>query len=407
MSVQNNINSQLVVVKPFDFKSPIPPRKLIELNGCRSYAQGFLSVTGAAGGTGKSSLAIVEELSLAIGHDLFLPDRPALKCGRKKVWSMSLEDDETEHRRRVLAAMRHYSIEPEQVQGNYVVTYKHDSPIEVGRLDRQFGFTATPQVDEIKATVLDQGIDVINVDPFVNTHQVPENDNGGMNKVADLWRSIAQECGVAIGLTHHIRKTNGSEVDAESLRGAVSLVAAARLVRVLAPMSREEAKTFSIKDDRRRFYFWVNPSAKANIAPPASNRVWYHMASMNLDNATEQWDSDSVGVTESWAVPDSLEGITGNHVEELARKLIDASDDYLVEHCRKDVQAKERWIGYLIGQIVGLNPEAENERAKIKRIISEWVRCDVLEDVKVKGNDRKERPCFRLGNSAKTVVIDL
>lgn len=220
--IEQDQRDRLVVCKPFDFESNIPPRKLIEINGCKSYALGFLSVTGAAGGTGKSSLAIVEELSLAIGRDLFLPDRPPLKCGRKRVWSMSLEDDETEHRRRVLAAMRHYDVTQSDIGDNYRVTYKADSPIELARADRQTGFVVTPQVDEIKATVAREQIDVINVDPFVNTHGVPENDNGAMNKVADVWRSIAQECKVAVGLTHHFRKTGSSvEVSAEDLRGTV------------------------------------------------------------------------------------------------------------------------------------------------------------------------------------------
>jgi hypothetical protein len=397
----------VVICKKFDFNSPIPPRHTIELNGCISYALGFLSVTGAAGGTGKSSLGNVEEVSLAIGRDLFLPDRPALKCGRKRVWSMSLEDDETEHRRRFTATMRHYGISAADIDDHYRVTYKTDSPIEIARISGYDGVVISPQVDRIKRIIQEQRIDVVVVDPFVNTHQVPENDNGAMNKVADLWRSIAQECGVSIMLTHHIRKTNGTEVDAESLRGAVSLVAAARLVRVLATMSAKEAQTLSIKDDRRRFYFWVNPSAKANIAPPSASRVWYHMASVNLGNGDGQWDDDKVGVVESWQKPDSLDGVTGNHVQELARRLLDVPDAFLVEHCRKDPQARQRWIGYLIGEVVELDPDDESDRARIKRIVSEWLRAKVLEEVKIKGDDRKDKPCLRLGNSAKTVVIDL
>jgi hypothetical protein len=396
---------QSVICKPFDFTSPIPPRKLIEINGCKSYAQGFLSVTGAAGGTGKSSLAIVEELSLAIGYDLFLPQRPALKCGRKRVWSMSLEDDETEHRRRVTAAMRHYAIEPEQVGENYWVTYKADSPIEVGTLDRSHGFMVSPQVEQIKTTVRAQGIDVINIDPFVNTHSVSENDNGAMNKVADLWRSIAQECGTAIGLTHHIRKGgNGHEVGAEDLRGAVSLTSAARLVRVLAPMSTEEADNFSISHDRRRFYFWVNPYGKSNITPPNKSRVWYQMASFDFNNGTDEWDNDSVGVAESWNVPDSLEGVTGCHVEELSRKLLNATDEYLLTNCRKDVQAKGSWIGYLIAEIVGLDADDRMEQNKIKGIVQEWLRAKVLEIIRIKSADRKEKPCLRLGSATQSIL---
>lgn len=405
--IQKADEERRVVCKPFDFDSPIPPRKLIEINGCKSYAIGFLSVTGAAGGTGKSSLAIVEELSLATGIDLFRSDRPALRCGRKRVWSMSLEDDETEHRRRVLAAMRHYGLTQQDVSDHYLVTYKADSPIELARIDRQNGFLVSPQLEEIKATIAREGIDVINVDPFVNTHCVPENDNGAMNKVADLWRSIAQECGVAVGLTHHFRKTGTSaEISADDLRGAVSLVSAARLVRILAPMSREEAQAFGIADDRRRFYFWVNPSGKSNITPPACGRVWYEMASINLSNGTSQWDDDSVGVTQTWAPPDSLQGVTVRHLQSLIDRLQGASDDFILEHCRESVQSRS-WIGIMVAAIVGLDTEDSEDKTRLKRIIKEWERVRVLERVSLKAADRKIKPCFRLGKAAILDSTDL
>ena len=403
--------ARVVVCKPFDFDAEIPPRKLIEIYGCRSYAQGFLSLTGAAGGTGKSSLAIVEELSLALGVDLFLPNRPALKCGRKKVWSMSLEDDETEHRRRVIAAMRFYQLDASMLADNYWVTYKADSPINVGLMNREDGFVVSPQVDEIKAIIREHGIEVVNVDPFVNTHSINENDNIAMNKVADQWRSIAQECNAAVGLTHHIRKIGDArnEVSAEDLRGAVSLTAAARLVRILAPMSANEALTCGIESERRRFYFWINPSGKPNIVPPATSRVWCHMASVNLDNGDDQWDSDNVGVCEAYKPADSLNGVTGRDVETLVRKLTDADDEYLLKHCRKSEQAKEEtWIGYLIAEIVDLDVDDDLDKAKIKRIINAWVKAKVLEEVHVKNPmNRHIAPCLRLGKAVITDVIDL
>lgn len=404
--VEVDKKARKLICKPFDFESPVPPRKLIEINGCKSYAQGFLSVTGASGGTGKSSLAIVEELSLALGYDLFKSNRPSLRCGRKRVWSMSLEDDEAEHRRRVIAAIRHYGVKADDLVGHYMVTYKADSPVEVGFIDKTKGFVVSPQVEEIKDSIVRYGIEIINVDPFVSTHGVSENDNGAMNKVADVWRSIAQECNVALGLTHHIRKSGaGHEIGAEDLRGAVSLTSAARLVRVLAPMSQDEAKAFGVPEDQRRFHFWVNPSAKANITPPATSRIWYHMASVSLDNGIDTWDGDNIGVVEAWETPDRLEGVSHRHVDELARRLLGATDTFLLEHCRKDVQS-DGWIGYLIAEILGSDIKNDLEKNRIKRIIKEWLHVKVIAETKLKDEKRRDRACFCLGNSAQTVVID-
>lgn len=399
-SVDSFDTAYKVVFKPFDFDSSIPPRQLITINGMKSYAKGFLSVTGAAGGTGKSSLAIVEELSLAMGVDLFDKERKPLKCGRQRVWSMSLEDDETEHRRRVIAAMTYYNITPEQVDGWYFVTYKADSPVNVAMFDRVGGFIVSPQVKQIEMTIRQNGIDVINVDPFVNTHSCPENDNVVMNKVADVWRSLAQKNNVSIGLTHHIRKGNG-EVTADDLRGAVALIGAARLVRVLAPMSQQEAVNYGIEPDRHRFYFWVNPTAKANIVAPADSRTWYQMQSQPLNNGDDTWEGDVLGVVEAWKAPSAMEGVTGDHVVMLARRLSIADDVFLLSNTRESSQSKG-WVGELVADILQLNLDDPVARAKVKSVVKSWASTNVLRPDNIYcQKTRKKYPCYRLGPAAK------
>lgn len=389
-----------IVCKPFQPWADIPPRRIIEVAGMRFYAKGFLSMTGAAGGSGKTSLSIVEELSLALGIDLLAPkvggEFCTLKCGRQRVWCMSLEDDEEEHQRRVAGVIGHYGLHDliDDLGDWYAVTYKSDSPVTLAAVS---GGTliVTPHAAEVARIVAERKVDVITADPFVNTHLVPENDNGGMNKVADLWRGIAQGAGVAIALTHHIRKQGGAgEVSADDLRGAVSLVGAARMVRVLQPMNKDEANRFGIDLERRRFYVWVNPAAKANILPPADRRSWFHLASWHLDNATDHWDADSIGVIESWAPPDALEGVTSAHVAELARRLRNADDEFLLSHCRENRQAGG-WIGNLIAEIVG------EGAGDIGRIIAAWLSCGVLQRVSVRDTKKGEnRPCLTLGKAA-------
>lgn len=395
-AVREILSPRLVNFKPFDFASPIAPRKVITINGVRAFAKGFLSVTGAAGGVGKSSLAIIEELSMALGVDLFDPDRKALKCGRQRVWAMSLEDDEDEHRRRVLAAIGHYRIDPADLDGWYFVTYKNDSPIDVAKIDKIDGFIVSPQVKEIDEIIQDQKIDVITVDPFVNTHACPENDNPVMNKVADIWRTLAQTNSVAIMLTHHIRKTSG-EITADDLRGAVSLIGAARLVRVLAPMSQDEASKFSINPNRHRYYFWINPTAKANICPPAEKRTWCHLKSVSLNNGDDLWDEDVIGVVEGWEPPNVLDGVTGRDVQQLVSRMGTQSDEFLIAHCRYSPQTSA-WIGNLIGEILSI--DSKEGRAKLSAIIKAWVDAKVLVKSVVKGTDRKDRPVYRLGKAA-------
>lgn len=399
---QEETKPLLAVAKVFNATSPVSKRDFIEINGCKSYSRGFLTVTGAAGGTGKSSLAIVEELSVVLGVDLFHPERKPIKGGPRAVWSMSLEDDEEEHRRRVLAAMYHYAIKPSDLGDRYLVTYKADSPIKVVTLQGGKEAVNAPQVEHIMDIIREHEIALLNVDPFVNTHEVSENDNGAMNTVADAWRSIAQETKCAVGLTHHLRKGGGlSETNAEDLRGAVSLHSAARIVRILKNPSEDEAvQTLGVDPGERKFYFWVDPTSKSNIAPPAKHRVWYRMWGVDLMNGEDGGPGDNVGVATPFSLPDSLEGVTRYHVEELARKLVSADDDFLLDHCRKGAQAKDRWIGFLVGRIVGLDPDDVVELSKIKRIISKWTRDGVLVEDAIKDSTRQSRPCFRIGKAA-------
>lgn len=60
--------------------------------------------------------------------------------------------------------------------------------------------------DKLRDAIKSFGTRVLIVDPFVQTHQMNENDNQQINFVADLFRSIAKECHIAVMLVHHTRK---------------------------------------------------------------------------------------------------------------------------------------------------------------------------------------------------------
>src|SRR3546814_2606501 len=82
------------------------------------------------------------------------------------------------------------------------------------RTDTLFPYTTlfrSALVDEMK----DRGIDHLDVDPFVSSHSVEENDNGAIDAVAKEWVSIAQQTRAAVSLTHHVRKPRSEEHTSE------------------------------------------------------------------------------------------------------------------------------------------------------------------------------------------------
>lgn len=93
------------------------------------------------------------------------------------------------------------------------------------------------------------------VDPFVSCHELPENDNSGMDRVVKAWARVAKEAGCGIVLVHHTRKMGGDreQADAESSRGGKAFVDGCRAVRVLNRMTAAEAQTAGVENHRRYF----------------------------------------------------------------------------------------------------------------------------------------------------------
>jgi len=111
-----------------------------------------------------------------------------------------------------------------------------------------------PVVDSLVAELIRLKIDIIKIDPFVSSHTVPENDNGAMDMVVKEWGKVADRANCAVELSHHPRKTNGSEVTAEDSRGGSSFASGTRVKRPLNRMTpaRSTEIEFAVPDLRTR-----------------------------------------------------------------------------------------------------------------------------------------------------------
>src|SRR5262249_60949417 len=92
--------------------------------------------TVAPGGTGKSSLVMVEAIAMATGRDL-------LGEGAKeplRVWYHNGEDNMTELERRLAGICQHYGIPLEEVLGNhgrFFMTAGNEVPLRVAETSKQ------------------------------------------------------------------------------------------------------------------------------------------------------------------------------------------------------------------------------------------------------------------------------
>lgn len=282
-------------IKPYTWRPPseIPPRQWLYGD---HYLRDFLTATFAPGAVGKSALEIGEALAMATGKPL-LGVQPK---GRFRVGYWNGEDPLEETERRVAAAMLYFGLTQEDVDGWFFWGSGREAGLVVAEQTPDGTIINRPVVDRVKADIAEYKLDVLQIDPFVSSHRVTENDNNAVDVVAKEWGRVAGEMGIGVEVVHHTTKAAiGREVRVEGGRGGGALLFAARSARVLNTMSEEEAALVGLTK-ARRYYFRVD-NGKANLTPPPDRSAWYKFEGVELGNGPD--GGDNVGVVTPWSWP--------------------------------------------------------------------------------------------------------
>jgi len=364
--------------RPFVMADPaaIPPRQWVY---GRHYIRRFLSVTVAAGGSGKTALTLTEAIAMATGKDIL-----GTETLPRRVWVWNLEDPLEELQRRIAGICQHYNVKQEDFADRLYVNSGRDSKLLIA--DSERGEAAlTPAVDEITHFINEHSIDVIIVDPFVSSHRLNENDNGQMDLVVKAWGQIADRGNCAVELVHHVRKAQpGQSASYGDARGASALTDAARHVRRLQRMTAEEARLAGI-DEREFWQYSREADSKDNLAPPSRDSSWRKMVSVEIANG------DSIGVMEPWQWPDAFEDVTAAdlaHVQGLIRD----------GEWREDVRSKQ-WVGLAVAQVLGLDERDEAVKSKIKTMLQTWIDNRELKVVERPDAQRRPRKYIEVGDA--------
>jgi hypothetical protein len=365
--------------KPFKLPDPKDIEPRCWLYG-RHYSRKYLGATIATGGVGKSSLLLVEALAMATGRDL-LGVKPAQRC-RVLYWCG--EDDYEELERRITAACLHYEITADELNGWLFVNSGRDSPITI-MTETKSGTVVQPVRNELLRTIQRNKIDVVQIDPFVESHQVNESDNNKIAAVAAEWRSIAHEGNCAIDIAHHTRKNGGQEATAEDARGASALQGAVRMMRVLNVMTEAEGSLAGVED--HRLYFRVG-SVKSSMAPPGAKATWRRHVSVSLGNDRPGLAADLAGVTEAWEFP-SDETIAAS-VPDNALELVKIA---LGDQVWRASSQSPEWVGHPIAGALGL--PTDKARRRLNVLIDDWVKRGILVAAEVQTADYKKKPGYR------------
>lgn len=354
------------------------------------YIRGYVSVVAAPGGLGKTSLQVAEALAIVTGRDL-LGEKVR---ERTNVWLINAEDPRDEMDRRVAASMKHHKIDRSEVENRLFIDAGRESEFIFARQDRDGVSLNRELVGAMIDKITKNQVGLVFVDPFVGVHGVNENDNMAINAVVGAIRKVADTTGAAIVLVHHTRKANGTVADVDSIRGAGSVVGAARAVRVLNRMSEKEANDHGIDEEGRRSIFRVD-ECKGNLAKPADKAVWRRMKSVRMANG------DTVGVVEEYNLRPGLMDLVAGRAGSVQAHLWDNEING-----RQDERAEE-WIGFAIADHlewdVGKGTENRDVRSRdqsLRRTAVKSLIRDMIDEGKLLVVDTKDR---RSGRDTKFV----
>jgi RecA-family ATPase len=279
--------------EPFD-AAQLPAREF--LFG-KHYQRRTVSGTVAPGGTGKSSLVMVENVAMATGRNLL--DEEVRE--RVRVWYHNGEDNMVELQRRLAGICQHYEIPMEELRGWFFMTSGNEVPLRVAESWNQVRLNTDHRLVKcINEQIGNNKIDVSSLDPLVTLHGVTENSPGQMDSVIRIFTKIADTQNCAIDLSHHTRKlapgATTEDYTIDDMRGARAISDAMRAVRMLNFMSPHDAENAGLMEIERTGYFRID-RAKANYSAPSKEATWRRFVNVDLPN------TDAVGVVVPWRFP--------------------------------------------------------------------------------------------------------
>ncbi len=346
----------------------------------------YVSVTVSPGGLGKTSASIAEALAMVSGRALLGIKPPK----RLRTWIFNAEDPRDEMERRIMAACIHYKLKPVDLEGHLFLDSGREQELVVAVDDKKAGVRIQqPIVEAVVEQIERNGIDVMIVDPFVSTHGVNENDNGAIDKVAKLWAQIADYTNCSIDIVHHLRKVADREATVEDARGAVSLIGAARSVRVLNRMSEEQAGEAGI-DKADRFGYFYTTYGKSNLTPLSHRAEWRHLVSTPLGNGTGlAQPQDFAPVVTEWHWP-RAEDVAGDLTDDQRASILAAvsASDF-----KKSPKAKN-WVGGAVAYAVGLDLDDNVQRKRAASLVSALMREGLLVEQEERDPVRRELAVF-------------
>jgi len=298
--------------------NPDPPRNWI----VRNYLlRGAVTCLFGATGEGKSTAAVLWGVACALQQNRLPADGLGKfkSPGGLRVSYYALEEDRTEQRRRVRTTLLQFGAKFSDLAGRLISTGCDKAGTLISYDPSRGKLNATDLMDVLREHLTRHRPDVLFLDPMVELHTAPENDNSLLRLVTAMLRAVAREFDIAIVLMHHARKGDLTPGDIEALRGAGAIGGAIRFGFTVCPMSETDANQFGVQSKRRSYYARID-RAKASYSPPVTDADWFEKVS-HLDDSGE-----FVGAFHPW-VPPAVQGLSQEVISKLCIAIIKGEVD--------------------------------------------------------------------------------
>jgi AAA domain len=359
----------------FDF-TKIPPREW--LYG-KHYMRGIASATIGPGGSGKSSLDLVEAIAMATGRDL-LGEQPTQ---RLRVWYHNGEDPTQELDRRIAAICVHFEIEPRDLSNYFFRTSGLDMPIKIagGNGDVKLNVVVA---NDITTGIRSQGIDVLVLDPLITLHSLAEAENHKMDPVLREFARIANETDSAIELAHHTRKkvTGQEDYTTADSRGASAIMDAVRSARTINGLNDADAKRLGLDNELDRISHFRLDKGKANMTRRGA-ASYFQFASVELPNGPGGGPGDDVGVVTRVIPPDATIELTPTDIALLQAETVNGD-------CAVNNKSAS-WFGRVVARHFSIDPNTPLGMLKVENVIERLKRDGVITKETRRGRDPKDR----------------
>ena len=344
------------------------------------YLREIVSITVSPGGIGKSTLVLTEALAMASCKSLLGVEM----MFQSRVWYWNGEDTRAELMRRFAGAAKYYRLDQSDFAHSLFVDSGHDVQIVVAETAKDGTKINAPVIENLVRVIREKKLDVVIIDPFISSHNVPENDNSTIDSVIKLYGRIAAQEGISIMLVHHSRKLNGKEGTGDDIRGGGAIRDAVRSARILHPMNESEARKYGIDDHTSYFYATDD---KQNFAKRSSDRQFYRMESVCIGNGLfGENHGDYVGVVNRWHPAKTSTELTEEQLQAIQHKLG-------MRSFRFNAQSPA-WVGHDVAHALGMNMAEDGCKQIITHLLNEWVLRGAIERYYDEFNGQK-RPMGR------------